>query len=155
MNGQEAGQEVQTQETPSQGFDPNTPFAGMKVTDAPPVTKAPPTRASKTPQFNPNEPFAGMQVTDEGLPPEVAARHARSQKPGTDYGLTQAQADAPHEFTARDFFGRFHGDILTGGLKGAAKTAGGLMHYGRKARSEEHTSELQSLAYLVCRLLLE
>src|SRR6266404_7403607 len=26
---------------------------------------------------------------------------------------------------------------------------------GRKHRSEEHTSELQSLAYLVCRLLLE
>src|SRR2546423_11139663 len=26
---------------------------------------------------------------------------------------------------------------------------------GRRARSEEHTSELQSLAYLVCRLLLE
>src|SRR2546425_2899266 len=29
-----------------------------------------------------------------------------------------------------------------------------LAHIGR-ARSEEHTSELQSLAYLVCRLLLE
>src|SRR6478609_5300129 len=27
--------------------------------------------------------------------------------------------------------------------------------FGRWARSEEHTSELQSLAYLVCRLLLE
>src|SRR5205823_7488532 len=26
---------------------------------------------------------------------------------------------------------------------------------GRNVRSEEHTSELQSLAYLVCRLLLE
>src|SRR5687767_15621181 len=26
---------------------------------------------------------------------------------------------------------------------------------GKKVRSEEHTSELQSLAYLVCRLLLE
>src|SRR2546425_9146655 len=26
---------------------------------------------------------------------------------------------------------------------------------GKKTRSEEHTSELQSLAYLVCRLLLE
>src|SRR2546423_5860995 len=26
---------------------------------------------------------------------------------------------------------------------------------GRQERSEEHTSELQSLAYLVCRLLLE
>src|SRR5687767_15474217 len=27
--------------------------------------------------------------------------------------------------------------------------------HGRRLRSEEHTSELQSLAYLVCRLLLE
>src|SRR2546425_13105754 len=27
--------------------------------------------------------------------------------------------------------------------------------YGGRGRSEEHTSELQSLAYLVCRLLLE
>src|SRR3989441_8657907 len=35
----------------------------------------------------------------------------------------------------------------------------GILRNGRKAdaatRSEEHTSELQSLAYLVCRLLLE
>src|SRR2546425_5682046 len=30
-----------------------------------------------------------------------------------------------------------------------------LLHDGAMARSEEHTSELQSLAYLVCRLLLE
>src|SRR2546423_4937554 len=29
------------------------------------------------------------------------------------------------------------------------------LFYARKKRSEEHTSELQSLAYLVCRLLLE
>src|SRR2546425_8862867 len=29
------------------------------------------------------------------------------------------------------------------------------IHPGSTARSEEHTSELQSLAYLVCRLLLE
>src|SRR3712207_7618182 len=28
-------------------------------------------------------------------------------------------------------------------------------HHRRKARSEEHTSELQSRQYLVCRLLLE
>src|SRR2546425_7620329 len=28
-------------------------------------------------------------------------------------------------------------------------------HFGDRFRSEEHTSELQSLAYLVCRLLLE
>src|SRR2546425_5541143 len=31
----------------------------------------------------------------------------------------------------------------------------GLGHHEPRARSEEHTSELQSLAYLVCRLLLE
>src|SRR5205823_14145456 len=30
-----------------------------------------------------------------------------------------------------------------------------LQGRGRRRRSEEHTSELQSLAYLVCRLLLE
>src|SRR5205823_14335823 len=30
-----------------------------------------------------------------------------------------------------------------------------VRHQGRRDRSEEHTSELQSLAYLVCRLLLE
>src|SRR2546425_6762921 len=31
----------------------------------------------------------------------------------------------------------------------------GLGYWQATARSEEHTSELQSLAYLVCRLLLE
>src|SRR3989441_6180738 len=31
----------------------------------------------------------------------------------------------------------------------------GTPHYMAPERSEEHTSELQSLAYLVCRLLLE
>src|SRR2546425_8182194 len=31
----------------------------------------------------------------------------------------------------------------------------GLPELARDVRSEEHTSELQSLAYLVCRLLLE
>src|SRR2546425_7124104 len=39
----------------------------------------------------------------------------------------------------------------------AVKNAGLLrraMSYARQVRSEEHTSELQSLAYLVCRLLL-
>src|SRR2546425_8200662 len=31
----------------------------------------------------------------------------------------------------------------------------GVLMFGKNTRSEEHTSELQSLAYLVCRLLLE
>src|SRR5687767_15716715 len=42
---------------------------------------------------------------------------------------------------------------------GVAKRQARLYRYrhddGGHARSEEHTSELQSLAYLVCRLLLE
>src|SRR2546425_6676456 len=54
---------------------------------------------------------------------------------------------------------------IKGGLRwcGLAETAGGQQkNDGRQEtecahelRSEEHTSELQSLAYLVCRLLLE
>src|SRR5687767_15188589 len=39
-----------------------------------------------------------------------------------------------------------------GNSQGAAENSSGAL---RIARSEEHTSELQSLAYLVCRLLLE
>src|ERR1041384_8649488 len=35
------------------------------------------------------------------------------------------------------------------------KSAKGTRCVGESKRSEEHTSELQSLAYLVCRLLLE
>src|SRR2546425_5170341 len=38
---------------------------------------------------------------------------------------------------------------------GARVVAPFLWNRGHKQRSEEHTSELQSLAYLVCRLLLE
>src|SRR2546425_7659004 len=36
-----------------------------------------------------------------------------------------------------------------------ARSRGSRISSGSRARSEEHTSELQSLAYLVCRLLLE
>src|SRR5947199_3228900 len=36
-----------------------------------------------------------------------------------------------------------------------ADAAGGVLVVGERRRSEEHTSELQSLRHLVCRLLLE
>src|SRR2546425_9336106 len=39
--------------------------------------------------------------------------------------------------------------------KNSAKVSPGEARKHAKQRSEEHTSELQSLAYLVCRLLLE
>src|SRR2546425_5989687 len=48
-------------------------------------------------------------------------------------------------------------DKSQGGCVPGAGDRGGddQRHGGRPVRSEEHTSELQSLAYLVCRLLLE
>src|SRR2546425_9027571 len=51
------------------------------------------------------------------------------------------------------------GDAFAGGLMGDLASTGDVSDASlRRAmvyRSEEHTSELQSLAYLVCRLLLE
>src|SRR3989441_6595815 len=44
---------------------------------------------------------------------------------------------------------------IHGALLAEAGTAGPIATYRFDGRSEEHTSELQSLAYLVCRLLLE
>src|SRR3989441_5056249 len=42
-------------------------------------------------------------------------------------------------------------NMLTTGIRSEV----GVKVFGSDLRSEEHTSELQSLAYLVCRLLLE
>src|SRR5205823_14652356 len=59
--------------------------------------------------------------------------------------------------------GRAAARSQSGSREGSAITAGKSKSSGQRAchrrrwqaRSEEHTSELQSLAYLVCRLLLE
>src|SRR2546425_8491743 len=49
--------------------------------------------------------------------------------------------------------------VVAAGDDGAVYTSGDGINWKRQnsgvSRSEEHTSELQSLAYLVCRLLLE
>src|SRR3712207_7654510 len=50
-----------------------------------------------------------------------------------------------------DILGRFAQDLNRSGLVGVEREAK-LLYL---ARSEEHTSELQSRQYLVCRLLLE
>src|SRR2546425_7350111 len=50
------------------------------------------------------------------------------------------------------------GSIVAATAAGAAsmrRTAAKKKRLAARTRSEEHTSELQSLAYLVCRLLLE
>src|SRR5205823_13772074 len=45
--------------------------------------------------------------------------------------------------------------LFAAGAVAGVITVAWALHSGQLARSEEHTSELQSLAYLVCRLLLE
>src|SRR5438093_7774997 len=51
--------------------------------------------------------------------------------------------------------GRKHEDVRWTGVTFAAANQGNFRAEPRLARSEEHTSELQSLTNLVCRLLLE
>src|SRR2546425_2669690 len=48
-----------------------------------------------------------------------------------------------------------HRDVRWVGTTSPERTADSVLRSERDSRSEEHTSELQSLAYLVCRLLLE
>src|SRR2546425_8737573 len=71
--------------------------------------------------------------------------HQRLDRPASvRLGLARVRIDEGHGLRRdlrRDLRPRQLGDALARALKGE--------------RSEEHTSELQSLAYLVCRLLLE
>ena len=59
--------------------------------------------------------------------------------------MARAEGDAHH----LQRFGELHLDSVH------ARPLSAEEHQDGKTRSEEHTSELQSLAYLVCRLLLE
>src|SRR5687767_15200788 len=65
------------------------------------------------------------------------------RRPGDRLGQPQERLPAADHLTQRGRTG-----------PGPGPAAQSLSH-GFVARSEEHTSELQSLAYLVCRLLLE
>src|SRR5687767_15611752 len=64
----------------------------------------------------------------------------------------------PHPECRLNVVGDHHGSYIELGLKVHDQVVdlvrGDGIESGRR-RSEEHTSELQSLAYLVCRLLLE
>src|SRR3712207_7611424 len=74
---------------------------------------------------------------------------------GTHTSMTRRQARAPRGSRARGAVPRNRGSVTTlitglslAGMAPAMTVEGGT-------RSEEHTSELQSRQYLVCRLLLE
>src|SRR2546425_5568854 len=66
----------------------------------------------------------------------------------------------PHEYSVRSYCSGAHsaatGASTFSGRPGMTPmTTHGSSSASCRGRSEEHTSELQSLAYLVCRLLLE
>src|SRR2546425_7754347 len=82
------------------------------------------------------KPITVERVMLHGLRPPAGSHRARIRKgrgPGSGIGKTAGR-----------------------GGKGQTARSGGQTRPGFEGgRSEEHTSELQSLAYLVCRLLLE
>src|SRR2546425_7392310 len=79
-----------------------------------------------------------VQETDDPLTVGGAHRVVRHHEDG-DAELIAAASKEPHDRVAR----------------GGVEIARRLVGQDDTRRSEEHTSELQSLAYLVCRLLLE
>src|ERR1041384_5860188 len=70
---------------------------------------------------------------------------------GEDVGLGRVVRERDETAAARraGIFPRVQGDLSAPGFDGHQ-----VARIHAEARSEEHTSELQSLAYLVCRLLL-
>src|SRR2546425_6121716 len=82
----------------------------------------------------------------------------REQPVGPDHDIDIAARDALHQRSRllRAAKARQHFDAHRVIGEPLAKCAPVLLGENRRGhRSEEHTSELQSLAYLVCRLLLE
>src|SRR5205823_14150190 len=81
--------------------------------------------------------------------PYTTLFRSRSQVGDGRFDARQPVAPAARDLHAqrRLFFAELRGPGLV-----RSRAAGAT---GWRARSEEHTSELQSLAYLVCRLLLE
>src|SRR2546425_9321386 len=110
----------------------------------------------------PAGPEAGATPRGDSTSGQRAALAGRLRRHvATLEGVRHPQAAPERHRAARDYVAAELGALgLTVAL--APFTFRGRTHHnvvatraGRDARSEEHTSELQSLAYLVCRLLLE
>src|SRR3989441_8282731 len=95
---------------------------------------------------------ASIARPDSSFAPRVAAFEALGaagpQALENKAVKAQLELDPPPTFAEQGARLRAIGDLKVPGQSGAVLTL-------LKQRSEEHTSELQSLAYLVCRLLLE
>src|SRR5205823_10985935 len=84
----------------------------------------------------------------EGMPAYVRVQKREFAKEKDGYSATKHQREAGTGYFDQLLMTITGGDSSTAALQGSTESAQFL-------RSEEHTSELQSLAYLVCRLLLE
>src|SRR3712207_8256913 len=73
----------------------------------------------------------------------------------TLFPYTTLFRSAPARRDRRDAADRRRRSLVVRGLPDLARTDVRRARHRRQGRSEEHTSELQSRQYLVCRLLLE
>src|SRR5205823_14197616 len=78
-----------------------------------------------------------------------------SARVGVPFGGGRSVDKGTTRWSDKEFLQRFSALILVCGSLFEPGAARASNRVGVDLRSEEHTSELQSLAYLVCRLLLE
>src|SRR5205823_10398004 len=103
-------------------------------------------RSSRTRTTSPTTTVAG------GSRPSSATRSASVARVAT---TVRCVGSVPLAITAAGVSGSAPCSSSRAVISGNADSPISTTSVGTRARSEEHTSELQSLAYLVCRLLLE
>src|SRR2546425_10351748 len=87
---------------------------------------------------------------------ELASKLGISQGTVSNWETGKAQPDAGQLKRLKSILGpEIFSEQWTPGVLEGPSIVGAWLSKARQKRSEEHTSELQSLAYLVCRLLLE
>src|SRR2546425_6902487 len=104
--------------------------------------------------------IVGKDLTDEvvGRYARAFGRWAKARKPVVVVGRDARESGPAFERAVVDGLGSVGCAVVKVGLVPTPTVQLAVEHHaagGGIARSEEHTSELQSLAYLVCRLLLE
>src|SRR5437879_8461133 len=100
--------------------------------------------------------FAGLlSVGAAGCRQAPPAEQSGSGSPGVPPDQeppVALNADSPIQYPPRLYDQKVEGDVI---LRLFVDSTGRLEPESTRVRSEEHTSELQSPMYLVCRLLLE
>src|SRR5205823_10764420 len=95
---------------------------------------------------------SGAPVEPAQTPPPSAAQDAVMAAAAEEAGAAQAVGQAAQDEAAQWWVSAW---ARWTSWKGTVSFNDAVKQELQKYRSEEHTSELQSLAYLVCRLLLE